>query len=166
MPDTRPRINLSRVVIAIMIFTFFLVIFLQITSRHQVNRTNSLEPEEIAAGMQEIEAEHQEVMAYDSVEIKPEMIGGAEALYKYIHDHELFPETAQRRGINGQCVVRFVVDETGTPCEFYIEKEEPEGFGFGESAQKAIDAMKFIPAEHSGRKVKVIMLQIIKFEMI
>ena len=166
MPEHRPNFNLSWVVIACMIFTFLLVIYLQITSQHQVNSASAIAPGDIAAGMQNMETERSPVMAYDSVEIKPEIIGGTEALYKYIHEHKLFPDIAQQSRIKGVCVVRFIVDETGKPCDLSVEKEEPEGFGFGESAQKAIDAMKFRPARHSGKKVKVIMQQIIEFELI
>ncbi len=105
------------------------------------------------------------IVDFFAVEEKPELIGGAQAIYDYIQKNHLFPSMAQASGVGGICIIRFVVDETGTTTNVTVHQERPEGLGFGEAGVKAIRAMKFKPGRQRDRYVKVMMQQVIKFEV-
>ncbi|MBU1881822.1 energy transducer TonB, partial [bacterium] len=106
-----------------------------------------------------------DIVDFFAVEHKPELIGGAQAIYDYIQKHNLFPRMAQQAGVGGTCIIRFIVDETGKPINIEVFQERPEGLGFGEAGVKAIGAMKFKPGKQRDRFVKVPMQQVIKFKV-
>lgn len=105
------------------------------------------------------------VVDFFAVEEKPELIGGAKAIYDYIQRNNLFPSMAQQAGVGGICIIRFVVDVTGATTNVTIYQEKPEGLGFGEAGVKAMKAMKFKPGRQRDRFVKVMMQQVINFKV-
>lgn len=107
----------------------------------------------------------EEVVDFFAIEEKPELIGGAQAIYDYIQKNNLFPKMAQTAGVGGIAIIQFVVDETGKPVNITVFQERPEGLGFGEAGVKAISAMKFKPGKQRDRFVKVRMQQVIRFEV-
>jgi len=106
-----------------------------------------------------------DIVDFFAVEQKPELIGGAQAIYDYIQNNNLFPRMAQQAGVGGACIIRFIVDETGKPINIQVFQEKPEGLGFGEAGIKAISAMKFKPGKQRDRYVKVPMQQVITFKV-
>lgn len=64
-----------------------------------------------------------------------------------------YPLDAQRRGIEGKVVIRFVVDENGQVQNPEVIKAEPAGV-FEEAALAAIVKYKFDPAVVNNKKVK------------
>ena len=102
---------------------------------------------------------------YIAVEKPPKLIGGEEAILKYILEHRLFPEMALKAGVGGMCTIQFVVDETGRPTDIFVKDENPRGLGFGEAGVKAISAMTFTPGQQRDRLVKVHMEQTIHFRL-
>ena len=105
-----------------------------------------------------------DVVDFYAVEEKPELIGGAQAINDYIKKHNLVPAMAVQAGVSGICIIKFIVDETGTPTNITIFQEKPKGLGFGEAGVKAIKAMRFKPGRQRDRFVKVPMQQVIKFK--
>lgn len=51
---------------------------------------------------------------YETVEVMPEYIGGAEALYKTLAETVRYPKEAQDLGVQGRVMVQFVVEKDGT----------------------------------------------------
>lgn len=105
-----------------------------------------------------------DIVDFFAVEEKPELIGGADAIYDYIKKNNLVPQMAVQAGVGGICIIKFIVDETGTPTNITIFQEKPEGLGFGAAGVKAIQAMKFKPGRQRDRYVKVPMQQVIRFQ--
>lgn len=106
-----------------------------------------------------------EVVDWIAVEAKPEIVGGPAALYRYIADHNLFPSFALRNGMSGVTQLEFVVGEDGHVRDAVVLDERPAGFGFGEAALKAIEAMRFTPGYQRDRAVAVRMSQVIRFNV-
>ena len=106
-----------------------------------------------------------EVVDFFAVEVKPELIGGAQAILDYIFEHDLYPEMARIAGINGDVLIQFVVGADGSPSNIVVAQEKPDGLGFGEAGVKAIKAMKFKPGKQRDRYVAVNMQQVIRFRM-
>lgn len=111
------------------------------------------------------ESAAEEVVEFFLVEEPPKINGGAEALYAYLSRNNLYPEMARRAQIEGDVIVGFVVDTKGLPTEVQVLQERPAGLGFGDSAMKAIKAMKFSPGYQRDKPVSVRMQQVIKFRL-
>lgn len=106
-----------------------------------------------------------EVVDFFSVEQKPELIGGAQAIKDYINSHDLYPEMARTAGINGDVIVQFIVGPDGIPKNFRVVQERPAKLGFGEAAIKAMQNMRFKPGKQRDRYVSVNMQQVINFRI-
>jgi periplasmic protein TonB len=75
-----------------------------------------------------------------------------------------YPLDAQRRGIEGRVVLRFVVDENGQVQNPEVIKAEPEGV-FEQAALEAIVKYKFDPAMIDKKKVKCFVVLPIGFRL-
>ncbi|MFH1863023.1 MAG: TonB family protein [bacterium] len=106
-----------------------------------------------------------DIVDFFAIEEKPELVGGAQAIYDYIQKNNLFPSMARQAGVGGVCIIQFVVDETGKPTSIEVFQERPEGLGFGEAGKRAIAAMQFKPGKQRDRFVKVRMQQVIRFQV-
>lgn len=67
--------------------------------------------------------------------------GGQEAMYKFINEHKIYPATAKRNRMQGECIVDFVLNEDGTTSGHKVVKNV--GGGTGEEAMRVVKLMKF-----------------------
>ena len=86
---------------------------------------------------------------YVSVETPPQLIGGLEGLQSRL----VYPELAQRAGIEGRVFVTFIVDEEGRVQDPTIA-QSPDPM-LSEAALQAVRASEFIPGRQRGVAVKV-----------
>jgi len=104
-----------------------------------------------------------ETVPFFKVELKPQLLGGIQAISDYIVKHNLFPETAQLTGIGGVALVTFIVDKNGIPQDVKIKQVKPQDMGFGVAAVKVMKAMRFSPGMQRDKPVNVPMQQKITF---
>jgi TonB family protein len=57
-----------------------------------------------------------------------------------------YPPRAEREGISGYAMLSFTVNEYGQAEQFYVVKEDPEGYGFAVSAIETAKKLRFSPA--------------------
>jgi protein TonB len=79
-------------------------------------------------------------------------------LLKFLYDNLKYPAIARENGIQGQCVVRFVVEKDGSVTQAKILKDI--GAGCGDEAIRVVNLMgqkgkKWIPGKQRGRPVRV-----------
>jgi protein TonB len=67
--------------------------------------------------------------------------GGQEAMYKFINEHKIYPATAKRNRMQGECVVAFELNEDGSTASHRIVKNV--GGGTGEEALRVVKLLKF-----------------------
>lgn len=85
-----------------------------------------------------------------AVQDEPELIGGIQALQKKIE----YPDQARKAGIEGQVIVRFIVNEDGSVVDPEIVRGLPGGLN--EAAIKGImEHAKFKPGQQQGEPVRV-----------
>lgn len=75
-----------------------------------------------------------------------------------------YPDKARRLNLQGQVVVRLVVDVSGNPQQCSIHSSEPEGL-FDETALAAAKKTRFIPGKINGQPVNTIVLIPYKFTL-
>jgi TonB family protein len=51
---------------------------------------------------------------FENIEISPKFPGGEEALFKYLGDAIVYPESAKEEGVNGVVYCRFIIDKDGS----------------------------------------------------
>jgi TonB family protein len=96
----------------------------------------------------------------------PSFLSNSEVPPKVIQDVDpVWPDSAKNVGISGKVSVQFYVDETGTVQRALIVKSKPKGWGFEESALKAIYQHKFIPAKEHDVPTGVWMLEVFTFKV-
>ncbi|WP_456424824.1 type IX secretion system periplasmic lipoprotein PorW/SprE [Rhodocaloribacter sp.] len=93
----------------------------------------------------------------DTADKMPEPVGGMAAFLKTVR----YPESAARAELEGDVVVRFVVDEQGRPGD--VEVMSGIGAGCDEEAVRAVGTARFVPGEQDGKPVKVKMTLVIPF---
>ncbi|SMO69169.1 M56 family metallopeptidase [Gracilimonas mengyeensis] len=93
------------------------------------------------------------------VEEMPKLIGGMQAIQSKIE----YPEQARKAGIEGQVVVRFVVDENGD----VIEPEVVRGISSGADAEalRVVKEAQFEPGMQRGKAVRVQYAMAINFKL-
>ena len=93
--------------------------------------------------------EEAEPDVYDFVDVMPALLGGLAAIYDEIR----YPELARKQRVEGQVVVRFVVDEQGYVVDPMVE--QPVGFGLDEEALRVVRQARYRAGRHNDRPVKV-----------
>ncbi len=93
--------------------------------------------------------EEEEPEVFTIVEDMPELIGGMQSIYQYLH----YPEIARKAGIEGRVVVQFIIDEEGNVIDPVVVRGI--GGGCDEAAIEAVKQVKFTPGRQRGRAVKV-----------
>lgn len=73
-----------------------------------------------------------------------------------------YPLMAKNQGIEGRVVVQFVVNTDGTPTDIVFAKGNPV---FKEASMKYVRDMRFTPAIQNDRKVRVRLMQAIRFRL-
>lgn len=89
-------------------------------------------------------------------------------LLEYIYRNITYPQAAREAGIQGQVVIRFVVEKDGTLSNLEVVKEI--GGGCGEAAKLVFDKMnqqglKWTPAKQRGKVVRVVYNVPVKFKL-
>lgn len=67
--------------------------------------------------------------------------GGQTAMYTFINSHILYPPTAKRNRIQGECIVGGVLEADGTMTNIIVVKNI--GGGCGEEAARIVKLLKF-----------------------
>ncbi len=96
----------------------------------------------------------------EHAEKPPQIIGGLGAYYIHIE----YPEEAIRAGIEGQLVLRFVVEKDGTPTHIRVIK--PLHPLCDSAAVAALRRTRFIPGMQNGQPVRVHMQLPVRFRLL
>lgn len=75
-----------------------------------------------------------------------------------------YPTHLRKAGVEGMVVAQFVVDERGAAMMSTFKVVESDDIAFTESVKRAVNVMKFEPAEVGGRKVRQLVQQLFKFK--
>jgi len=94
-----------------------------------------------------------------AVEDMPQPIGGIGAIQRSV----VYPEIAQRAGVQGRVYVLAYVNESGEVTKAEIQRDI--GAGCGQAAVNAVLKAKFIPGKQRGKPVKVRVSIPIRFQL-
>ncbi len=83
------------------------------------------------------------------VEQMPEIIGGTQAIYKYLN----YPEMARKAGVEGLVVVQVIVEADGRPTDPQVVRSP--GPILDEAAVAAVMQVRFKPGMQRGKPVRV-----------
>lgn len=92
--------------------------------------------------------EEEEIPPFLPVEQQPKIIGGYESFKKRIR----YPELAQKAKVEGQCIIRTLVNKQGIPERFTVMKDP--GGGCAEAVIAALKKTKFTAAMQRDKPVK------------
>ena len=67
--------------------------------------------------------------------------GGQTAMYEFINSHVLYPPTAKRNRIQGECIISCVLEADGSVTNVGVVKNI--GGGCGEEAARVVKLLKF-----------------------
>lgn len=67
--------------------------------------------------------------------------GGQEAMLKFIQDNIIYPPTAKRNRMQGECIISFVLEADGRVTNYKVVKNV--GGGTGEEALRVVKLLKF-----------------------
>lgn len=114
-------------------------------------------PKPVAVVEQKVQVEApkaEENKVFTSVEQMPQFPGGDAALMKYIASHMQYPPMAQDQGIQGKCIVQFVVTRTGSVGEVKVVRSlSPD---CDNEAKRVVRSLpKFTPGKQNGQPVNV-----------
>lgn len=84
----------------------------------------------------------------------PAFVGGEVALHHYLATQTKYPAEALRRGVSGQVVVQFVVDEQGRVLDPVVVKTTAAEFN-DEARRLAWLMPRWTPGQERGRPVRV-----------
>ncbi|MDO7884567.1 energy transducer TonB [Hymenobacter cheonanensis] len=84
----------------------------------------------------------------------PAFPGGEVALHRYLASHITYPPDAMRRGLSGQVVVQFVVDEQGRVLDPMVVKTTNAAFN-DEARRLAWLMPRWAPGREHGQAVRV-----------
>ena len=100
----------------------------------------------------------------DFSEVPAEFVGGMDAWYKYLRGNLNYPRQAQRMGIDGTALVRFVVNTDGGIQD--VEVVRPVDPALDKAAMDAVlNSPNWKAARHHGKPVRVRMTIPIKFKL-
>lgn len=114
----------------------------------------SLLPEEPEEQISNVEAEKKvEDKIFDAVEQQPSFPGGQGAMFSYISNNLQYPEKAQKNGIQGRVVVKFIVEKDGSISNVEVNRSvDPD---LDNEAMRVIKNMpKWNPAKQNGKEVR------------
>jgi TonB family protein len=84
----------------------------------------------------------------------PEFLYG-EFYSKFIADSMRYPEAAIKNNIGGKVVLRFIINEDGSPENVQIKEGEKIGYGIPEEAIRLVESMKWKPAKKNYRSISI-----------
>ena len=91
---------------------------------------------------------------YNSVEYPPKFPGGDAALMKYVATHIQYPTMAQVNNVQGNVVLRFVVEKDGSIGEVRVARSKGDDLD-KEAVRMAKTLPNFIPGKQDGKPVRV-----------
>jgi protein TonB len=103
---------------------------------------------------------------YTTVDVQPEFPGGYKELGKYVDGRKShkYPEEAQKNKIEGDVLVRFIINEDGHCSDFEVVKGI--GYGCDEAALEAFKRMpNWKPAQVQGKPVKMRVQMVYKYRL-
>lgn len=104
--------------------------------------------------------------ALQFAEKMPEFKGGLDALFEFVNNHLKYPDYEQKKAIQGNVYVRFVVEKDGTITRPEILKTVEQAKNFDDEVLRVMGKMpKWIPGENNGQKVPVYMTLPITFRL-
>jgi len=91
-----------------------------------------------------------------------------EKMLEYIYGNLIYPEEARKKGVEGMCVIQFVIGKDGIIRDAHIERDI--GASCGEAALKTIYSMndlpeRWIPGKHKGKPVSVFFTLPVRFKL-
>lgn len=94
------------------------------------------------------------VYTIETVDVKPEFVGGTPALISFLSEKLVYPTNAKSRRIEGQIFMSFIVEKNGELSTVRVtESVYPQ---LDEEAYRLVKIMPaWIPAEKNGVKVRV-----------
>lgn len=99
------------------------------------------------------ESESNKIFNGDDVDQQPSFPGGTNALNTFIVSNLKYPVFAQKKGIQGRVVVKFIVEKDGSISNVEVDRSVP---GLDNEAMRVVKAMpKWIPGQINGKAVKV-----------
>jgi len=75
-----------------------------------------------------------------------------------------YPARAARENVSGKAIVRLYIDVNGAVERVEVERADPAGYGFDDSAAQAFSAARFSPAMKDGKRVRALMRVEISFD--
>ena len=90
---------------------------------------------------------------YNSAEVMPQFEGGEKAMLNFIGQHLQYPEAALKSGIQGKCVLRFVITKAGEVGEVKVLRSVSEECDA--EAIRVVRLLKFKPGMQAGKPVDV-----------
>ena len=106
-------------------------------------------------------------LPYSFVEEMPTFKGGMEAMYKFIADRLVYPDSARINGIEGKVIAQFVIDIDSLAKEVKIVRGI--GGGCNEEVLRIFELMNaqksWIPGRHENKPVPVKFTLPFKFEL-
>lgn len=118
---------------------------------------SNIPPPPPAPEMEVEEEEEEEIFVI--VEQMPEIIGGTEAIYKYLK----YPEMARKAGLEGLVVVQVVVETDGRPTDPQVVRSP--GPILDEAALEAVMQLRFKPGMQRGKPVRVRYAMPVRFRL-
>ena len=91
---------------------------------------------------------------FQVVEEMPEFPGGEEALLKYLSKNIHYPERAREQGVQGTCVIEFVINKDGSVVEPKVVRQL-EGQCDNEAMRVVRSMPKWKPGKQRGKPVRV-----------
>jgi len=106
----------------------------------------------------------EEIYTCFDIEKEPEFKGGEKAMLKFMKMNMHYPLIAQRAGVEGTVIVRFVVDKTGKISNVKIK--QGIGSGCDEEAVRVVSEMpNWTPGRNKGEIVSVMFQIPVKFQL-
>jgi periplasmic protein TonB len=91
---------------------------------------------------------------YEFVDEPADFPGGRQALMKYLSDNIIYPESAQKNGIQGKCYFQFVVTDSGKVENVKLKKGVPDCPECDKEALRVIKKMPlWTPGKINGKNV-------------
>ena len=89
------------------------------------------------------------------IEQMPEFPGGQQAMFKYLSENVKYPVIARENGIQGTCIVQFVVNKDGSIVDVTVVRSGGDP-SLDKEAIRVIKTMpKWRPGMHKGKPVRV-----------
>jgi len=93
---------------------------------------------------------------YDFVQRMPEFPGGQDSLNSYLIQNLVYPDSAQKNGIQGKVFIGFIVETDGTISNVKIVGNKTYGYGLEEEGLRVINMMpNWTPGTQNGKPVRV-----------